>query len=196
MDLQKINIKLPVKGGGELPLKAFIPIFNAWIQASDGYYYDLADYSHMPTGPGLVLVADEANFSLDQTDKQLGLLYNRKRPMKGSNGEKLLSAFRSALQNCRRLEDEPALGGRFKFWSNEALVFINDRLRAPNTEDTFRTVKPELEKLGQILYGGAEFAVQKENDLKRRFGVRLKTAAFFEAGTLLENIESAGGSVQ
>ena len=85
MDLQKVNVKFFVGDSNGVPLTAFINIFNSWIQASDGDYYDLADYSHMHAGPGILLIAHEANISMDNTGNRLGLLYNRKRPLQGSN---------------------------------------------------------------------------------------------------------------
>ncbi|HEY3154720.1 MAG TPA: hypothetical protein VGK65_23870, partial [Candidatus Binatia bacterium] len=61
MDLQKINVKFFAVEKEPVPLTAFIDIFHSWIQASDGIYHDVADYSHMTNGPGIVLVAHDAN---------------------------------------------------------------------------------------------------------------------------------------
>ena len=60
MDLQKINVKFFAAGSGAVRLTDFIDIFNSWIQSSEGEYYDVADYSHMQAGPGIVLVTHEA----------------------------------------------------------------------------------------------------------------------------------------
>ena len=48
-------------------------------------YHDVADYSHMHAGPGIVLVANDANVSIDESDDRRGLLYSRKSPLSGSN---------------------------------------------------------------------------------------------------------------
>jgi len=77
VDLQKINVKFFVANSSEISLEVFINIFNAWVQVSDGEYYDIADYSHVQAGPGILLIAHEANISMDNTDNRLGLLYNR-----------------------------------------------------------------------------------------------------------------------
>ena len=192
MNLQKINIKFFVENPDGILLMDFIRIFNSWIQGSDGEYYDVADYSHMRAGPGILLISHEANIGIDKTDNRLGLLYNRKQPLGGSNTERLHFVFKTALAFCLRIENEPALGGRIKFRGDEALFLINDRLAAPNTEETFRAVKSELEALARILYGGAEFTLDHNGDPKQRFTVFIKTPRAFEVDTLLKNLGSYG----
>lgn len=192
MDLQKINVKFFVAGPGGIRLADFIDVFNSWIQGSDGEYYDVADYSHMNAGPGIVLVAHEANISIDETGGRRGLLYNRKQPIQGSNQEKLRWVSRAALEYCRRVEEETALKGKVNFSGSEALFLINDRLLAPHTDETFRAVKPELEALASTLYGGAEFRIDYDGGAKERFSVSLKTPRAFEINALLKNLGGCG----
>lgn len=191
MDWQKLNVKFFVAGSGRAPLATFIQVFNAWIQTSDGEYYDIAEYSHVHAGPGILLVAHEANVSMDETEGRLGLLYNRKQPLPGSNQEKLLRAFRSALGYCRRIETEPALQGRVKFSGSEALFLINDRLLAPNSEETFQAVRPELAALAGVLYQGAGCSLERDADPRKRFSVHIRTPTRFDIATLLKNLEQA-----
>lgn len=188
MDLQKINVKCFVANPEGIPLATFIDIFHAWIQASDGDYHDVADYSHVPAGSGILLVSHEANISMDGTDNRLGLLYNWKRPLRGGNEEKLRFVFQTALEFCRRIENEPALQGRLKFQANEILFLINDRLLAPNTEETLRAVKPDLEGLAGALYAGAGFTLTHRKYPRERFAVEIKTPAHFEVSDLLKNL--------
>jgi len=192
MDLQKINVKFFVTSRERIQLTDFIDIFNSWIQDSDGDYYDVADYSHMHAGPGILLISYEANISMDDTGNRLGLLYNRKQPLGGSNNEKLKFAFKTALEFCRRVENEPALRGRVRFRGDEVHFLINDRLVAPNTNEAFRAVKPELEGLARTLYGGAEFTLDHNSDPKQRFSVFIKTPRAFDVDTLLKNLGSRG----
>lgn len=189
MDLQKINVKFFVADPCAVPLEPFVGIFNSWIQGTDGEYYDLADYSHVPGGPGVLLIAHEANISMDNSGNELGLLYNRKRALEGSNREKLRKVFAATLQYCRRLEGEPVLNGRLNFRGGETLVLINDRLLAPNTEETFAAIRADVEDLARTLYGGAEFSFQKEQDPRKRFSLRIKTPGSFDVATLLKNVE-------
>lgn len=192
MDLQKINVKFYVdEDSGEVSLTDFIPVFHSWIQISDGDFVDVADYSHVAAGPGIVLVAHEANVSMDNNDNRLGLLYSRKQPLSGTNREKLRTAFHLALEVCRRIEEEPVLRGKLRFRAGEALFLINDRLLAPNTEETFQSVKPELEELARRLYGGAEFTLRHRSDPRQRFAVDIRTPVPLGVTTLLQNLAAA-----
>lgn len=188
MDLQRINVKFFADEGCAVPLDAFVGVFNSWIQDSDGEYYDLADYGHVPAGPGVVLVADEANISIDNNGDRLGLLYSRKRTLEGTNGKKLADSVATALGYCRRLQEEPALGGGMLFRGDEALIIVNDRLRAPNNDETFSVLKPEIEALAKRLYGGATFVLERDLDQRKRFAVRIKAAADFSIATLMESL--------
>ena len=196
MDLQKINVKFFVASGEGIQLTDFIGIFNSWIQGSDGDYYDLADYSHMRAGPGILLISHEANISMDDTGNRLGLLYNRKQPLGGGNNEKLKFAFKTALEFCRRVENEPALRGRVRFRGDEVPFLINDLLVAPYTNEAFRAAKSELEGLARTLYGGAEFTLDHNSDPKQRFSVFIKTPRAFDVDTLLKNLGSRGDQLE
>ena len=43
----------------------------------------MADYRHVPEGPGVMLIGHQANYSVDNTDNRLGVRYNRKEPLEG-----------------------------------------------------------------------------------------------------------------
>src|SRR4029434_44257 len=128
MELQKINVKVFTAEPNDIPLTDFIDIFHTWIQATDGVYLDVADYSHMQAGPGIVLVADDANISIDETGNRRGLLYSQKSKLSGSNLEKLSAVLRSALENCHRLEEEPALRGKLSIYGNKVEALGRDRV--------------------------------------------------------------------
>jgi hypothetical protein len=189
MDLQKINVKFFISDASQVALDPFIAVFNAWIQATEGEYYDLADYSHVPAGPGIVLVADEANVSIDNNQNRLGLLYNRKRPLQGTEAENLSSAVAAALAYCRRIEEEPALEGKVRFRGDETLIVINDRLTAPNDDDAFFALRPAFEALARRLFGTAKFTIEKEKDARRRLGVRIRVDRPLTTEALLNNLQ-------
>jgi hypothetical protein len=134
MDLYKIGIKLFVTNPQAVRLRDFIPVFHGWIQQQkvEGHQLiDVHDYSHVHNGPGILLVAHEGNFSMDQEGGRLGLLYYRKRALEGGLEANLKSVLQVALQACKLLESEPKLDG-IKFDTKEVLVIANDRLLAPN----------------------------------------------------------------
>lgn len=176
MVLQKIAVKVFAAPANEIPLTDFIDIFHGWIQASDGVYHDVADYSHMQEGAGIVLVAKDANVSIDETGNRRGLLYNQKAHLNGSNHEKIRKVFHSAFENCLRLEGEPSLQGKLKFSRDELVFFINDRLVAPNTNETFEALKPDLEGAVRDLVGDTSFTLEHNPDRRQRFSVTVRAS--------------------
>ena len=188
MDLQKIAVKFFAVEKEPVPLTAFIDIFHSWIQASDGVYHDVADYSHMQNGPGIVLVAHDANVHIDETGGRRGLLYNRKAPLLGSNQERLGAVLRAALENCRRLEEEPAVKGKLKFSGDEVLISINDRLRMPNMPELFQLLKPDVEAVAGQLFNKASFALSYKEDSRQRFSIGARTFERFDLDALIANL--------
>jgi hypothetical protein len=164
MELQKLDVKIFVEPPNAVPLTDFIEIFHGWIQATDGIYHDVADYSHMQSGPGVILVANDANLHIDETGGRRGLLYSRKAPLSGTNQEKLRTVFRLALENCRKLEEEPALCGKIRFTTNEAAISLNDRLLGSNTEKSFQELKSDVEPFAKQLFGDAEISFERDQD--------------------------------
>jgi hypothetical protein len=189
MELQKLDVKLFVEPPNTVPLTDFIDIFHGWIQATDGIYHDVADYSHMRAGPGIVLVASDANLSIDESDNRRGLLYSRKSPLGGSNQEKLRAVLRYALENFSKLEREPRLAGKFKLLGDEAVLGINDRLTAPNTEVSFSAVAPEIVAVAKNLFADAEISLERDLDPRRKFAIRIKASRSFSADELLGRLK-------
>ena len=188
MELQKINVKFFVAEPNDVPLTDFIDLFHGWIQATDGVYHDVADYSHMQAGPGIVLVAQDTQVSVDETGGRRGLLYKQKSRLEGSNQEKLRQVFRSALENCHRIEKEPALIGKWKFQAGETEITINDRLSAPNTEQAFSELKADLEAFLDKLYAGSAISMERNDDPRECLGLRVKASRPFEIDALLKNL--------
>ena len=194
MELKKIAVKIFSDPPDSVPLTDFIDVFHGWIQASDGVYHDLADYSHMQAGPGIVLVANNANVSIDETGHRRGLLFTQKSPLAGSNAQVVRSALRAALENCRKLENDPALKGELRFSGREIAVIVNDRLFATNTDDAFADLKPEMDSLGRDLFSGAPFTVERDRDARKRLNFAVKSAQTFGTADLIRNLEQSYGS--
>ena len=190
MELQKFGIKLFAVEPADVRLTEFIPVFHRWIQnrVVEGLLIDVADYGHVVDGPGIVLVAHEGNYAMDETGGRLGLLYLRKQPLGGDLAGRLARAAEIALEACRELERAPELAGRLKFRTDEILVFANDRLVAPNTEETWKTFEPELGEFLSRLFPGAELELERERDPKERFTMTVKVKGMSDVGTLLARL--------
>ena len=186
-ELQRIGLKLFAADGTSIRPQAFVPVFHRWIQshAIDGHLLiDVADYEHVPDGPGVVLVAHEGNFSLDCAGGRMGLAYTRKTALPGRLADRLHAVARSALLACRRLEDETAI----RFRGDRLHLFANDRLRAPNTPETLAALRPSLLDLLNTLYGDVDPTLTPESDLQERLGVHVEAPATVDIRTLLQRL--------
>ena len=188
MDLQKLTVKFFTAAPDIVPLTDFIEIFHGWIQATDGVYHDVADYSHMQSGPGIVLIAQQANVHIDETGGRRGLLYCQKAPLVGTNHEKLRTVLHAALENCRRLERDAALYGKIKFSGDEVSISVNDRLVAPNDAQTYQSLKPDLEQMATELFRPAKPIISHKQDTRQRFSVAIRTFESLSLDMLLANL--------
>jgi hypothetical protein len=191
MQLQHVNVKLLVRNPEEVDLEPLIQVFHEWIQSQvgEGLLLDVADYRHVDAGPGVVLIGHEGNYSVDNTENRLGVRYNRKAALDGSNQGRLKQAARAALTACQRLEAESRLGGKFRFNGQEMEIFINDRLLAPNCDATREAAEPDFQIFLQNLFRGGEFAMSYGNgDPRRLFALHVKTSRPFGVAELLGNL--------
>ena len=181
MELQHINVKIYVEGDLPVDPADFIPVFHQWVKDKvlDELLIDVADYRHVPAGPGVLLVGLEADYDMDNTDNRWGLRYNRKAPLKGTNEDRFRQAFRSAAHACGMLEKEFAKSA-LMFSRREFELLVNDRALAPNTAETFEACKPELESFLQNLLGHDEFDMVHRGDPRSLFGVTITSAQPFE----------------
>lgn len=168
--MQHVNVKIFARQPVLADLADAIPVFHRWIQehAAPQLLIDVADYRHVPAGPGVMLVGLEANYSLDLSGGRLGLLYNRKSVFEGDTLEQLRHAYDSALAACRRLEEEPEFRNKLSFDPGECEVIFNDRLLAPNTDATYAALMPELEAFFAKLWGRGGFSLTRIGEPKER----------------------------
>jgi len=192
MEAHKLQLKIYATSAAAKAVspEALIPVFHRWIKdhALPELTIDVANYGHVPKGPGVVLIGHGADYFMDEGEGRLGLLHNRKRSG-SAPGERLADLARRTLHAAALLEKDPTLAGKLTFATNELLFKINDRLAAPNTDATFAALKGELEALGKQLFAGA-FELAREGGPKDLFTARFKSPASAPLATLLER---AGG---
>ena len=189
VQVQHVNVKIFAEGPA-IELDGAIPVFHRWIQdrVCEELLIDVADYRHVPAGPGVLLVGHEANYSLDLSFGRLGLLYNRKAWLDGGPQDNLSQAFHAAIAACQRLEEEPEFQGKLKFNAGDCEILLNDRLLAPNTDATWQALKPEFEKF----FGGwhRNCTFQRFRDPRERFRVGVKANRPLDVRGLLEQLDS------
>lgn len=190
MDLHKLGIKFFATGAERLDILKLIPIYHRWIQqnALPDLLIDVADYSHVPAGPGVMLIAREGNYALDETGHERGVLYYSKVPLAGSMPERFASVAAKALRAAQLMTEAPELAGELDLPGNHLQVFANDRLAAPNTDESYRELEPALQSLLDRLYGGAPYRIMRESDASERLAVRVQAQGAVPLATLLQRL--------
>lgn len=171
IELQHINLKLPLTNPETIDLGALIPVFHSWIQdqVCDELLLDVADYRHVPDGPGVVLIGHEADYSVDNSDARLGIRYNRKAVVEGSNQDRLAQAVVSTLRAAQRLAEDADLIAN----THEIEIWINDRLLAPNREDTRKALDAALGSFIHKSFNHEKYALTFNTDPRRLLSARI-----------------------
>jgi len=169
LNLQHVNAKVFVDGELTVDLEDVIQVFHTWVaaQAFDELLIDVADYRHVPAGPGVVMVGHQADYGLDFADNKPGLLYNCKAEASGSNEDRFAAAIKAAVRVCLLLEKE--LDG-LKFCRRQVEFCINDRGLAPNTDETRSAVEPEMPQIVAGIAGSDAFSIEYSSDPRARLG--------------------------
>jgi len=190
MELHKLGFKFFFENGADIDLLEFIPVFHRWIQtkALNEVLIDVADYSHVYAGPGILLIAHEGDYGIDETGNQRGIAYHRKQPLGGTLAERLTQVCKNTLQAARLLEQSPEFADRVRVSGKRLHVLANDRLNAPNTDETWTAFEPALTDLLSTLYPGAEFTLERETDPKALFSVTIQSSEPVSIDTLLERL--------
>ena len=190
MELQHVNVKLYLRNPQAVKLEALVPVFHGWIQSKvcEELMIDVADYRHVHAGPGVVLVGHQADYSVDNTDNRLGIRYNRKATLQGSNRDRFSQALRAALRACQRLEADEKLSGSLRFNRQDMKLFVNDRMLAPNTERLTDSVQGELKDFFGSVVGDGEFEMKFDCNPRSLFGVEVRTTKPLELHEVLARL--------
>ena len=172
MDIQHFRVKLFSTPDSHPQLRDAIPVFHRWIQNKSlpEMMIDVSDYEHVPSGPGIILVCHEAIYGLDK----LGLSYNRRTALNGSVEDRLQQAVKSVESAAALLEKEPEFSGNLHFDRNAWEVAVNDRMLAPNTEATWKSLEPVIRKVFDKVIGAGKYQLQHHPDPRELFRVTVK----------------------
>jgi len=173
MDIQHFRVKLFAAPDSHPQLRDAIGVFHRWIQEKrlPEMMIDVSDYEHVPSGPGIILVCHEAIYGLDEGKGKLGLVYNRRTALNGSVEDRLQQAVKSAESAAALLEREPEFSGKLRFDRNAWEVTINDRMLAPNTEATWKSLEPAIRKVFDQVIGAGKYSLQHHAGERELFRV-------------------------
>lgn len=191
VDLQRFCIKLFARPPAGFDDGALIPVFHGWIrrEAPLGTLIDVTDYRHVPQGPGVMLIAHEANFALDRAEgDQLGLLYQRKTPQDAAAlSERVLGAAAQAVAAASMLAAEVGL----TFDAGTLRFIANDRLLAPNNGAAYAALEAQLREAGERLYGACGLE-RASPDPRERLAVDVTARGAVTLETLAARRQVAG----
>jgi len=190
MDLHKFGIKFLATDAQGIDILKLIPIYHRWIQdkALDDLLIDVADYSHVPAGPGVMLIAHEGNYALDETGHERGIVYYSKQKLTGALPERFALVAYKALTATRLMSSDADLEGALRVSGTEMQFFANDRLAAPNTDEAYEEIEPEFKRFLDRLYDGAPYTLSREKDPRERLSFRVRVNANVNVDTLLSRL--------
>lgn len=190
-NLQRFDLKIFATRGADIQPYDFVRVFQKWIQEHTipGTLIDVADYSHMHHGPGVILVAHEMNVNMDYADGRLGLLYHRKQPLDGPFQSRIREALHDAFAACHHLERDEIIAGRLRFDPGRIRFIANDRLRAPREDAIVEQLREQLFEALDGLYSDGLTYEPRSSDPRDRIAIEITTSKSFELKSLLGRLD-------
>lgn len=174
-------------------LQPFIAVFHRFIQEASvpGLLIDVADYAHVPDGPGVILIGHDVDYGIDRTGGRTGLLTTRKRAGDRDLPELFRDTLGMALATAQALEADPQAD--LTFGGEELQISFPDRLATPNSAVSAESAIKALEPVVGALFGdGArlERDAESEADPRRMLALRI-SGGVADLATLASRLEEA-----
>jgi hypothetical protein len=189
---QRISAKFFIENEVAVDLAAVIPMFHRWIRhrAVPGLLVDVADYKHVPDGPGILLVGHEGDYAVDVRNGRPGIQYTHKRTwLEATLAERLQVVLDRALQAVQVLQSDSDLGWTIR--TNAVELVFPDRLHIPNTPETFAAVKSEIQTALRAQFVSEVSVVHVGEGKKRPFTIHatLATTSILTSERLLRSVQ-------
>ena len=170
-DLQRVDVKLLLDTPQNPDLDPFLVIFDRWRKREDhaSDWVDLADYAHMPTGPGILIAGKRDRFAINLNPPGPGLLTSVRTGLQGGLEDRFREAFRRARALTSAVLTEPEFPSAFQVIEHAWEVCVNDRLQFPNTDESDSVVRPAL----AAAVGVEPSSLQRHADPRGRLGYSL-----------------------
>jgi hypothetical protein len=180
MNIERFCVKFFARPGSNIDDAVFISIFHEWIRHKKlgGVLLDVADYRHVPQGPGIMLITHEINFAMDHADGRFGLFAQRKLGQADNHRDRIVELVQATVELGTLLESDPRVAGKLSLEGGMFHYMANDRLVAPNTESAFADLKPDLEAAATVIYPGRDVSLTRlENNPRDRLTVAVKAGS-------------------
>lgn len=183
MNLQHLNVKILVEGELKIDFERVIEVFHAWVaeQQMPEMLIDVADYRHVPDGPGVVLVGLECDYAMDHSGDGFGLLFNRKGPLEGNNQDRIEHSLKRCAQACSMLESEFE---SLKFSRKQLILTVNDRALAPNTDESREQCRSIFVASLQKVLGEGDIQLEFDEEPRNRLGAKVTLENPIDLGKL------------
>ena len=190
LDLQRISIKIHSEAAANISLDPFLEIFGRWRadKAHAAQWIDLADYAHVPKGPGIMLIGVKAMFAFDLADPAPGLLYVTRRSLAGTPEQRIQAALRNALDLSKRITAEKNYPGAAKLRTDSIELRFPDRLITPNTAATDVALRPAINTVLSATLGAGAFHPTPVADAGSAYGYDIKAAKSESLDALLARL--------
>lgn len=198
MDFQHITVKL-FADRADFALHELIPVFHRWIQKNvlpEVMLIDVADYAHVPEGPGVMLIAHEGHFSLDagsfRSDKPaMGVMYANKRKATGSTADRIRRSLALAVKAAVLLQNEADLAGRINVTPGQLLIRFDDYLLTANDDAAFDAVRSDVQQVLEAAYDGAAVTLTRDNNSKTSLTIAVSVAGEMSLSDLAARLDGA-----
>ena len=180
MELERFCLKFFARPDTDIDDEVFITIFHEWIryQKLSGVLLDVADYRHVPNGPGMMLITHEINFAMDRSDGRFGLFAQQKLNQADNRYDQILALVRATIAFGALLESDWRVKKNLSLEAGQFHLISSDRLRLPNTDAAYTNLLPDLEAAAAIVYPGREISIaREENDPRERLTVVVDAGA-------------------
>ena len=188
MSPQRLQIKLFTRAGS-IDKDALINQFHSWIQEEvvEEIAIDVADYSHVPDGPGILLITHEADYAFDEYGGS-GVRYVRKKEMPETLVEAVLLCYKQVLKAAIQLESGDE--GDVQFDPSLVEITIFDRRLYPNTPESEK-IPSELLGIFTALFGEDDATYTlTSHDSRYPLAVRIRVQHGISLEAILQNLEN------
>ena len=171
----------------------FTGVFQRWIQENllGELLIDVADYRHVFQGPGTVIIGHESDYTIDNRDGRLGLIYTRKRQTTEDVATQLRTSLQRVLKAAELLEQEAAFKPALKFTIGEIEVRFVDRLQFQNNSQTFASIKDDVTAVLSEFYGASALQIEPiQHDARELFALRVRAEGVVGLADLKEVVKS------
>ena len=189
--LKQIDVKFFARDGADIESLVFVGVLQRFIQEHTvpGVLVDVADYSHMHHGPGVILIGHEANISIDYAEGRMGLRYRYRKIVEDSFQDALRTALTGALTACVELERDADLKGRLVFAGDAVQIAANDRLNAPQDAALGENFVEDIRTVLSSFYSDPATVTLCDADSRERLTVEV-SGDESTVSTLLERLQA------